>query len=52
MYAPTLCSEVIKKRESVHAMKLAANIIPLPVDQRYNREDMEMIIDIIKKICK
>lgn len=52
VYVPTLWPEVIKKGESVHAMKLAANIIPLPVDQRYNREDMEIIIDIIKNICK
>ena len=28
----------------------AKNILPLPVDQRYNKDDMKIIIDEIKKL--
>ena len=34
------------------ASYLRDNLIPLPIDQRYNLDDMKFIIDIIKEFCK
>lgn len=49
IYVPVLWPEVIKKNESNQAVEFAKNILPLPVDQRYTGEDMNLIIDIICK---
>ena len=45
IYIPTLWPEVI---ENIYAK----NILPLPVDQRYNEEDMRYMAEIIIKISK
>jgi hypothetical protein len=50
IYIPTLWFNVIndKFEESIE-YKYAANILPLPCDQRYGVEDMEFIVEEIKK---
>lgn len=49
IYVPTLWPNVLReqKRESV-AYDYAANILPLPIDQRYDRSDMEYMVKVVK----
>lgn len=48
IYIPTLWPEVMEQNpESSLEYQMAANILPLPVDQRYTAEDMEQILDIL-----
>ena len=47
---PTLWPNVItNKLKGTLEYDMALNILPLPCDQRYNEEDMEYMIEIIKK---
>ena len=50
LYVPTLWKNVLEtvKEHSVEA-QYADSIIPLPVDQRYNLEDMHVIANIVKR---
>ena len=54
IYIPMLWPEVLKLvPENTLEYKFANDILPLPVDQRYGKEDMEYICDIIERsgIC-
>lgn len=45
IYVPTLWPDVLKScKEGMPEYDMAANILPLPVDQRYGIEDMEYIL--------
>jgi len=50
IYIPILWPNVLYdvEKESLE-YNYAENILPLPVDQRYNLEDMQLIIDVISK---
>ncbi len=50
IYVPTLWPDVfdISDKQSIE-WELAENIVPLPIDQRYDAEDMEYIIEKIKE---
>ena len=52
IYVPTLWPNVLNNtlKDSIE-YKYAANILPLPCDQRYNLNDMEYIVEEIKKIA-
>ena len=43
IYVPTLWPNVLDLEDSLEK-DFAENILPLPCDQRYDAEDMEMII--------
>ena len=46
IYIPTLWPDVLEQcRESDPEYGMAENILPLPVDQRYSREDMEYMAE-------
>lgn len=50
IFVPVLWPNVIEKSEcESQEWKFANNIVPIPVDQRYGREDMEYICRIIKE---
>lgn len=49
IYVPILWPNVINENRSKKAYDFAENILPLPCDQRYNVEDMEKIIKLIKE---
>lgn len=50
LYIPTLWPDVFDKNDkAVLECDMAKNILPLPVDQRYGREDMEYIAEVIKE---
>ena len=51
IYIPTLWPDVFEicNTEQLE-YDMAMNILPLPVDQRYNIDDMERIVDSIKKV--
>lgn len=50
IYIPTLWPNVLKEnpKESIE-YKFAANILPLPCDQRYNVNDMEIVVRTFKR---
>ncbi len=51
IYIPTLWPNVLQEvKEDTLEFKLAMNILPIPVDQRYGKEDMDCVIQEIKKI--
>ncbi len=51
IYVPTLWNDVIKKDDSsVLEKHMASNILPLPIDQRYDTSDMEYIVKCIYSI--
>lgn len=53
IYIPILWPEVFEKcNESDIEYMLAQNILPLPVDQRYDLDDMEYMIDVIMELVK
>ena len=46
-----LWSNILRRRIDIHLeYKLAKNILPLPCDQRYGLEDMELMTDIILRM--
>lgn len=46
IYIPTLCPAVFNLCEEEDLeYQMAANILPLPVDQRYSEEDMQLMVD-------
>lgn len=47
IYVPTLWPNVLHSTDRL-AAEFAKNILPLPVDQRYDTEDLERVIDCIK----
>ena len=51
IYVPTLWPDVAEKMpcDSLE-YDMSENILPLPVDQRYNEEDMKQIVSLINKI--
>lgn len=53
IYIPTLWPDVFEKcDETTLEYDMAANILPIPVDQRYNRNDMKYIVEVIEKCIK
>ena len=53
IFIPTLWPNVLAEcSEDSFAFCYAENILPLPVDQRYDREDMEYIAAVIGKMAK
>lgn len=53
IYVPCLWPNVacLEEKEST-AVKLAQNIVPLPIDQRYNEADMNYIVKMINEIIR
>lgn len=53
IFVPTYWNNVLKElpRESLE-YNYAANILPLPCDQRYNTEDMRRIISVLNQLMK
>lgn len=50
IYVPTLWPEVLELCSSNDSeYNLTQDILPIPIDQRYNKADMEYLIDIINK---
>lgn len=47
IYVPALWPSV-ESSGGAYAVRLAADILPLPIDQRYGRKDMDRIIDAIR----
>ncbi len=52
MYIPCLWTNVIRSETYQQECYYAENILPVPCDQRYSREDMLKIIDIINEILE
>jgi dTDP-4-amino-4,6-dideoxygalactose transaminase len=53
IYIPILWPNVLESlKPSDFEYKLAANILPIPCDQRYNIKDMQDIVDIINMYIK
>ena len=51
IYIPILWPNVLEEcEEGSIDHRLAANILPLPVDQRYSRDDMVYIADTIREL--
>ena len=49
MYIPTLWPDVLDTcSENSIEYQYAANILPLPVDQRYGREEMERMVEVVQ----
>lgn len=51
IYIPTLWPNVLEacSTDSIE-YRFAADILPIPVDQRYNKEDMKYLVEVIKRI--
>ena len=48
IYTAKLWPNVLENEKlDINAYNFAKNIIPIPVDQRYNKEDMKRIIEVI-----
>lgn len=53
IYVPTFWSEVLDRcKENEYEYKLANDLVLLPVDQRYTRDDMQYIIDNVLNIIR
>lgn len=53
IYVPCLWPDVLQwETEDSLAYRLADEIVPLPCDQRYGREEMEYIVDKVKEFLK
>lgn len=53
IYVPTLWPDVFKYcSESELEYDLAKNILPLPIDQRYTKDDMSYMVGLIRKYLK
>jgi len=50
IYVPTLWPNVAQKDDGSIACNFANNILPLPIDQRYGRDDMNRILEALR-IC-
>lgn len=51
IYIPTLWPNVLEECEtSTLEYKFAADILPIPVDQRYGIEDMEYLVEVIRSV--
>ena len=51
IYIPTLWADVLEnKNSSKIEQDFSANILPLPIDQRYNKEHMDQIIHLIENL--
>lgn len=50
IFAPRLWAEVLTRNPEGYAFEkhLASNLLPLPVDQRYNQEDMHHMLEVLK----
>ena len=48
IYIPLLWPNIDNKNLNEYEKKFINNILPLPIDQRYNEEDMKKIIELIK----
>jgi len=51
IYVPTLWPNVLEM-DAPFERELAANILPLPCDQRYDTEDMQRILNALKQYCE
>jgi len=50
IYVPTLWPNVLEiEKEDLISYNFTQNILPLPLDQRYNKKDMKYICDMIKE---
>ena len=50
IYIPTLWPDVFEKCDtSMREYDMAKNILPIPVDQRYNTDDMKYIVEVIEQ---
>jgi len=48
IYVPTLWPNVFEiEKDDIISYKFARNILPLPIDQRYNKKDMDLIVNVI-----
>ena len=52
IYIPILWPDVLNKSKKELEYDMAQNILPLPVDQRYGEEEMQMMTDEIKKFLE
>ncbi len=53
IYVPCLWPDVLEREpEDSHEYQLADNIVPIPCDQRYDENDMELIVDKIEEYLK
>lgn len=53
VYIPTLWPNVLlDSPKETYAYKLANNILPLPIDQRYNERDMDRITEVLQKCLR
>ena len=51
IYIPTLWPNVLDECEpDTLEYKFAADILPIPVDQRYGVEDMEYLVEVIRSV--
>ena len=50
IYVPTLWPNVAQKNDGSVACNFAKNILPLPIDQRYEEEDMKLILEALR-VC-
>lgn len=51
IYVPTLWPAVFNKcKEEDLEFQMAKNILPLPIDQRYSKEDMQYLVEVIKLV--
>ncbi|MBK9162191.1 MAG: hypothetical protein IPM27_11715 [Nitrosomonadales bacterium] len=49
IFVPTYWPEALGRVGDAWAEKMIRNLLPLPVDQRYGRDDMQRIVSIIRK---
>ena len=49
IYVPTLWPDVAAEAGSIEK-DYAENILPLPVDQRYDAQDMQRIVDALREL--
>lgn len=50
VYVPVLWPNVLESKENIFEYRLAKDIIPIPIDQRYDLHDMKYIYDIIRRV--
>lgn len=49
IFVPTYWSDALARAEDEWANRMVKNLLPLPIDQRYDREDMKRIVSIIQE---
>lgn len=52
VYIPTLWPNVLDMNNDSLEYDIVNNLIPIPIDQRYDIEDMNYIVNLINKFCK